>query len=417
MILRGGKMAGYVIGSDKGKKIASGMKSGDTYKASDGSTWKKNSDGSVSVTTKNGGYTANALSGSSSSSSKKSGGGSSTGYSTAPTSGISATYGTQSANGMDQFYANNMDRINGIANANGVDINTAKSMLISNINGTGNYAGGGIANMGALSNAYKNALAYDRRNNNANMGNLGNTQMSTQYQNLLDQQLKAQQEAIAKQTQATVDSINAYKPQIQQAYEQQQKANYIANAKSKASLNDYLKAMGYSGGMAESTLANIDAQYLANRAEADTEKNNALEQVANRAAQAQISGDTSLAELMGDYYNNYLNALQNQQQTDYDNYANSIGAYYQDYQAEINRLLNMGVPEDDYRIKLLRQARNEKLQAMAQAEAEAEQQAFANSLKQQQVNYQINKPYYKPTTARTSTGGGGAVNAVTGLNW
>ncbi len=53
-------MAGYKIGSKKGQDIANNMKAGSTYKASDGSTWKKNSDGSVSVTTKNGGFTANA---------------------------------------------------------------------------------------------------------------------------------------------------------------------------------------------------------------------------------------------------------------------------------------------------------------------------------------------------------------------
>lgn len=44
----------YVIGSTKGKNIAKNMKTGDTYKASDGSTWKKQSDGSVTVTTSKG---------------------------------------------------------------------------------------------------------------------------------------------------------------------------------------------------------------------------------------------------------------------------------------------------------------------------------------------------------------------------
>ena len=44
----------YTIGSDKGIKIANSMAAGETYKAADGSTWKKNSDGSVSVTTKSG---------------------------------------------------------------------------------------------------------------------------------------------------------------------------------------------------------------------------------------------------------------------------------------------------------------------------------------------------------------------------
>ena len=57
-------MAGYKITSDKGKEIAKNLSTGGTYKASDGSTWTKNNDGSVSVTTKSGGYTANAFGGS-----------------------------------------------------------------------------------------------------------------------------------------------------------------------------------------------------------------------------------------------------------------------------------------------------------------------------------------------------------------
>ena len=40
----------YVIGSQKGKDIAINMMPGETYKASDGSTWTKKNDGSVSVT-------------------------------------------------------------------------------------------------------------------------------------------------------------------------------------------------------------------------------------------------------------------------------------------------------------------------------------------------------------------------------
>lgn len=44
----------YKIGSEKGKKIAKDLAIGGTYKASDGSTWKKEKDGSVSVTTSSG---------------------------------------------------------------------------------------------------------------------------------------------------------------------------------------------------------------------------------------------------------------------------------------------------------------------------------------------------------------------------
>lgn len=40
----------YTIGSDAGKNIAKNMQIGETYNASDGSTWKKENDGSVTVT-------------------------------------------------------------------------------------------------------------------------------------------------------------------------------------------------------------------------------------------------------------------------------------------------------------------------------------------------------------------------------
>lgn len=64
-------MGAYTIGSSKGQQIASSMKTGSTYKASDGSTWKKESDGSVTVTSKDGTVSKNAYTASS--------GGSSTG--------------------------------------------------------------------------------------------------------------------------------------------------------------------------------------------------------------------------------------------------------------------------------------------------------------------------------------------------
>lgn len=62
-------MGAYTIGSSKGQQIASSMKTGGTYKASDGSTWKKESDGSVTVTSKDGTVSKNAYPASSSGSS------------------------------------------------------------------------------------------------------------------------------------------------------------------------------------------------------------------------------------------------------------------------------------------------------------------------------------------------------------
>ena len=52
---------GYSIGSEKGQSIANDMGIGQTYTASDGSVWKKNNDGTISVS-HNGVYTENAYS-------------------------------------------------------------------------------------------------------------------------------------------------------------------------------------------------------------------------------------------------------------------------------------------------------------------------------------------------------------------
>ena len=82
----GYSMGTYTIGSSKGQQIASSMKTGSTYKASDGSTWKKESDGSVTVTSKDGTVSKNAYTASS--------GGSSTGG-----SGSSRVNGSGSSSG------------------------------------------------------------------------------------------------------------------------------------------------------------------------------------------------------------------------------------------------------------------------------------------------------------------------------
>lgn len=87
-------MAAYTIGSEKGKNIASNMKTGQTYSASDGSTWKKESDGSVTVTSKDGTVSKNAYTTSNSKSTNVGGSGNnstSTNGSTGSGSGNSST--------------------------------------------------------------------------------------------------------------------------------------------------------------------------------------------------------------------------------------------------------------------------------------------------------------------------------------
>ncbi len=87
----GYSMGAYTIGSSKGQQIASSMKTGSTYKASDGSTWKKESDGSVTVTSKDGTVSKNAYTASS--------GGSSTGGSGSSRVNGSGSYSGGSSGG------------------------------------------------------------------------------------------------------------------------------------------------------------------------------------------------------------------------------------------------------------------------------------------------------------------------------
>lgn len=98
----------YVIGSQKGKDIAKNMKTGETYKASDGSTWTKKSDGSVSVQTSSGQTFNNAYTPTSSGSSGGSSGGSSSkGSSGGTTSGGSKGGNSQYTGSSNAVITNN----------------------------------------------------------------------------------------------------------------------------------------------------------------------------------------------------------------------------------------------------------------------------------------------------------------------
>jgi hypothetical protein len=92
-------------------------------------------------------------------------------------------------------------------------------------------------------------------------------------------------------------------------------------------------------------------------------------------------------------------------------YANTVGQFSNDYQAEIEKVANDGDPTNDWQLQYLSAARAQKMKdqkeqeaaaaaAQATAEAEAEQQQFENDLKTKQydldvkkTNYDINRPY------------------------
>ena len=136
------------------------------------------------------------------------------------------------------------------------------------------------------------------------------------YEQQLEQLQEWYQQQIASinaNTQANVDAINAGKSTVESNYEDTMREAYIAQQKNKLANSDYLSAMGYNGGIAESTLADIDNTYQNNRLAGYKVRQNALSEIDNQVAEAKNSGNTSLANLSTDYYDKYQNILSDQQ--------------------------------------------------------------------------------------------------------
>lgn len=124
------------------------------------------------------------------------------------------------------------------------------------------------------------------------------------------------------------------------------------------------------------------------------------------------------------------------QQAELERQLGTLGAYGQDFQAEINRRLATPDTADDELIPYLQSARNQKLSGIQQSqyEQQTQQQKTAMYLFNQigyatpeianalgipvgtttldylQTQYTTNKPYFKPTATRTSGGSGGSAS-------
>lgn len=169
-----------------------------------------------------------------------------------------------------------------------------------------------------LAKAYEYAKLYDQKQEEQKLAPY--LEMQNYYQQILDTQdaqYAANQEAARQRTAQTVASINANKDNINSDFEKAQRKNYINKVLQENQMGDYLSAMGYTGGMTESTLQGINNNYLTNRENATSERDNALRDMERLAAEAQASGNSDLADIANNYYNSYVNALQNQAQMKY----------------------------------------------------------------------------------------------------
>ena len=178
--------------------------------------------------------------------------------------------------------------------------------------------------------------------------------------------------------------------QIGTTYENQAKGinDYYDTAKQNAN-NDAL-----SRGMARSSfvsdrMAGLDAK----RADALT---------SNDAAKA-LAIQNAKTAILNNYQTNAANALANEKRE----YANNIGAYYNDYQAEINNVLNNNDASDDWKVPYLQAARNQKLNNIAAAQAAADQQAFENQLALDKLAISSSKSYRSGRRSGGSRGNSG----------
>ena len=193
--------------------------------------------------------------------------------------------------------------------------------------------------------------------------------------------------------------------QIGTTYENQAKTigDYYDTAKQNAN-NDAL-----SRGMARSSfvsdrMAGLDAK----RADALT---------SNDAAKA-LAIQNAKTAILNNYQTNAANALANEKRE----YANTIGAYFNDYQQEINNVMNNNDPSDDWKVPYLQAARNQKLQYQAAAQAAADQQAFENQLALDKLAISSSKSYRSGRRSGGSRGnsggdgGGSGTSGTTGAN-
>ena len=178
--------------------------------------------------------------------------------------------------------------------------------------------------------------------------------------------------------------------QIGTTYENQAKTigDYYDTAKQNAN-NDAL-----SRGMARSSFVSDRMAGL------DSKRADAL--TSNDAAKA-LAIQNAKTAILNNYQTNTANALANEKSE----FANTIGAYSNDYQAEINRVQGNNDASDDWKVPYLQAARQQKIHDMQNAQAAADQQAFENQLALDKLAISSSKSYRSGRRSGGSRGNSG----------
>jgi hypothetical protein len=214
------------------------------------------------------------------------------------------------------------------------------------------------------------------------------------YSDLLTEQERAAQERM----QAALDANNAYIPQVNTYNDKRLQDAYISKELNRVNLPQQLSALGYSGGPTETSMLGAMTGYENRRGTIEQDRSDALGKIRQNAAQIEATGNADLADAASNYYQNMITKAQRDQETYKNDFTNTIGAYSDDYMAKINELRLNGYSDDSFEIKALMAARNKKISDQQASQKDADQLAFENYLKQTQLLYNVNKPYFKPTS-------------------
>ena len=266
-------------------------------------------------------------------------------------------------------------------------------------NGSGTLSGnikdgfGGGRAIGAVTGAQDPGEAA------ADQGSVPVTAYDSYIKAMQDEETRAaQQRAEARKAQ-----IEASKRALNEQYDNAARQAYITAEQTKREIPNMMSARGTSGGATEAELLSANTAYQNNLASLDAERMGALSKLDLSAQDVDADLADTLAGISTSYNGRLLDYYIDEQNREQQRYADTIGQYADDYQRQINALLAQGVPESDYRIALLRAARNQKIADQRQAEADARQQEIENEIAWAKVR---NGRYRNGSTGSSGSSGG-----------
>ena len=362
-----GSGGSYNISSDKGKNFVSGAAAGSTMTGGDGSVWKKNNDGTTTITKGGQTWTYGSSGGGSSGGSSygNSSGGSSDDWLKQAQANSNAWHTADAATRKrlqeenQRLYTAHGYTYNGKTGTWSAPLSAEQQQRKNSLNNTdwSTVIGGQIASGGrwqdvedSLNNRNEKILLnggkLDQYSNDATAQNAKNyinqmKQVEEQYQAELDrqEQIKQQQQAYYDRM---ADQINqqysAMLPGLNQSYDEAARQAYINYRTAQRDLPSQLAAAGISGqGTAESSLVAQNAAYNSAYNQNELARANAIQSVENNRASALAGNSTQAAQSMADLANSLYQQRQSilaQQEaakqnviSNYLNYGDATGYY------------------------------------------------------------------------------------------